>query len=366
MSEVPTYFSNFLGRIRLSVSEQAELKSAHTNLTTKIQEDPHLKDLIIGTFLQGSYKRSTIVKPANGKRSDVDVVVVTKIGPDVTPKKALEHFVPFVRKHYKDNYEPQSRSIGIVDGNVDLDLVITSAPSEAQVGLIKAFSIETNDSLEEFTSIRLSKGERRNDAYNDFLEPLLKSWKDDPLQIPDRDANKWEPTHPIAQIKWTTEKNKACNDHYINVVKAIKWWHRQQKDLPKYPKGYPVEHMIGHCCPDGITSIAQGVTLTLENFEKVFLTNFQSGTPPYLKDHGVNQNVLHRMEYPDFKKFYERVREANKIARRALDAAGVEESVNLWRSLFGSEFDPEPEDSEKKGGFVPPIRSSDPVGGRFG
>ena len=41
--------------------------------------DEDLKDIIVTTFLQGSYRRSTAVRPKQGKRSDVDIVVVTKL-----------------------------------------------------------------------------------------------------------------------------------------------------------------------------------------------------------------------------------------------------------------------------------------------
>lgn len=41
------------------------------------------------TFLQESYKRATIVRPKQGKRSDIDIVVVTKLDKEeVTPEEA--------------------------------------------------------------------------------------------------------------------------------------------------------------------------------------------------------------------------------------------------------------------------------------
>jgi len=45
----------------------------------------------------------------------------------------------------------------------------------------------------------------------------------------------------------------------VNVVRSIKWWrHEHADELPKYPKGYPLEHMIGHVLPDGIDSVPEG------------------------------------------------------------------------------------------------------------
>ena len=62
---------------------------------------------------------------------------------------------------------------------------------------------------------------------------------------------------PLEQIAWTVEKNANTNDHYVNVVKAAKWW-RAYKCDGKYPKGYPLEHLIGQNCPDNIGSVAEG------------------------------------------------------------------------------------------------------------
>ena len=82
-------------------------------------------------------------------------------------------------------------------------------------------------------------------AYNIFYksdnEP---QWKSEPLLIPDREAEKWDKTHPLEQIRWTVEKNKNCNTHYINVVKALKWWRKTQYPDMKHPKSYPLEHLL--------------------------------------------------------------------------------------------------------------------------
>ena len=78
------------------------------------------------------------------------------------------------------------------------------------------------------------------------------------MLIPDREAEKWDKTHPLEQIRWTVEKNKNCNTHYINVVKALKWWRKTQYPDMKHPKSYPLEHFIGDCCPDDIKSVEDG------------------------------------------------------------------------------------------------------------
>jgi hypothetical protein len=202
-------------------------------------------------------------------------------------------------------------------------------------------------------------------------------WRLEPLKIPDRDVETWDPTHPLEQIKWTRDKNAACEGRYINVVKAIKWWHRNSDKVPKYPKGYPLEHLIGVCCADDIEGVGSGVTRTLEAIVSNYAGHYRDRRVPEFPDHGVPEhNVWHRITPEDFVGFYDQVSLAAVIARRALDSATVRESALAWRELFGSAFPEPPEGGEdsggndpsssgQKGGFTPPAGRAEPRGGRY-
>jgi len=130
MSNINTYFTDFLQDIRLTENQRNDLKRGHSTLRDRLMSDESLSKYIVTTFLQGSYRRSTAIRPVGDKRADVDVIVVTKLDRNsVTPQKAIDLFIPFVEKHYKGKYRVQGRSIGIELSYVDLDIVITSAPS---------------------------------------------------------------------------------------------------------------------------------------------------------------------------------------------------------------------------------------------
>ncbi len=53
-------------------------------------------------------------------------------------------------------------------------------------------------------------------------------------------------------------------------------------ELPslKHPKSYPLEHFVGECCPDGITSVAEGIVGTLECIAECYPKK------PFLPDRG--------------------------------------------------------------------------------
>ncbi len=187
------------------------------------------------------------------------------------------------------------------------------------------------------------------------------------MWIPDRYLEDWIETHPLSQLQWTRDKNKATEGHYVNVVKAIKWWSKVNHSKPKHPKSYPLEHIVGHCCPDGIESGAEGVTPTLEAVRDEFSSHAQFETTPDLRDHGVDQNVLKRVGGTDFARFHEQATDAAEMAGKALDCEDATESANLWRELFGSKFPEPPENNggSGKSGFTKRSGPSVIVGGQF-
>jgi Second Messenger Oligonucleotide or Dinucleotide Synthetase domain len=356
--ELPTYFSDFLAEIRPTKNQRNELKTGHTTLRNRLLQDAALAKIIVSTFLQGSYRRATAVRPHEGKRSDVDIVVVTTLREeDYTPQAAMDLFVPFLDRHYKGKWTFQGRSIGINLSYVDLDLVITSAPSEVEQKMLRSASVTSEDTPEDVTDWRLvpsyvSFAERSLPGATERLLQARKEaeWQLAPLRIPDRDAEKWDDTHPLEQIRWTWAKNAACSGHYVNVVKSIKWSRRINYTTPKYPKGYPLEHVIGFCTSDGIASVAEGVTHALETIRDNYQSYADNKLTPVLPDHGVPaHNVFHRVSGEEFAQFHAQICEAAAIARRALDATTVRESADEWRKLFGDKFPEAPDENGDNG-----------------
>ncbi|WP_372367708.1 nucleotidyltransferase [Candidatus Uabimicrobium sp. HlEnr_7] len=326
MAKLDSSFREFLKEIRPTSNQKEDLKKGHTILRERLLKYEKLKSIVVHTFLQGSYKRATLVRPKGGKRSDVDVVVVTNLKkesyPD--PNKAMDLFVPFLREYYKHKYKRQGRSFAIDLSYVDLDLVITSSPPLAQIEEYKKIS---DENIEDF-----DEGQ----------------WKSEQLWIPDRDASEWKPTHPLEQFDWTKQKNNSTNGHYTNVVKAIKWW--QRSDWPNdRPKGYPLEHLIGQVCPDKINSVAEGIVSSFEGIVN------RGNSVPYYPSYGVSpqEDVFARISASEYSKFYEHIECAAKQAREAFDKDDNFASSKIWRELFGDKFP-----KSKQGPFVTPKSSS--------
>lgn len=357
--ELSSYFNDMLTEIRPPEDLLDRCVEAHTELRETLINDRDLKGVAITTFLQGSYRRSTLIRPVNGSKPDVDVVLVTNLDPNAwTPAQVQEYFCQILRKYdsYRDNHQRQGRSIGIAQKRVDLDLVITAAPSQALNAVLKsdnfrsAFSVEANPEWE------FIKGSS--------FQP--KEWESEPLLIPNRDVNQWEQTDPIAQIEWTHDKNRKTDGHYVNVVKVLKWWWTHQSSGQKgLPKGYPVERLVGLHCPDSIRSVAAGFTLALEGIRDAYADNVRQSTTPFIQDVGIpSNNVFARVPPECFSEFYDSVGACAAKARAALDAQNDASSARGWRDIFGAIF-PSPNTGSASQAFRKPSSPAEPKKARF-
>ncbi len=127
-------------------------------LRRRLEQTKHYRILLLALFCRGVIVVLQRSNPKNGNKSDVDIIVVTKLdSEEYTPEKALNIFVPFLEKHYKDKYRIQGRSIGISLSYVDLDIVPTSAPSESEIGILQDEDIISEYTIEEFQQNLLVK-----------------------------------------------------------------------------------------------------------------------------------------------------------------------------------------------------------------
>lgn len=369
VAELPTYFTDFLAEIRPTATQKQDAKDGHRRLQERLWADPDLSPRMIATFLQGSYRRATAVRPAKDSKLDVDVVVVTNLPESkYRPKDVIKLFTPFLNKHYAGKWTQQGRSFGIEMSSVALDLVVTSAPDEAQLAALrKAATGAAIDDPDEPLSKLFAKA-----TIKDGLVVAASDgdqWKLKPLRIPNHDAGDWEDTHPLAQIAWTQQKNARTAGHYVNAVKSLKWWRRSNPSGHKHPKSYPLEHAIGDACPDSVSSVARGCVEALEGLERRLSREAAYGATPQFPDRGVSRNVWARVSGIESKAFYETVRASALLARKAYDEPDPDASARLWHQLFGDPFPLPPGADALRatagGVLVPPAAGYSPSGGRF-
>jgi hypothetical protein len=312
---LPSYFTDFLTEIEPSQSYKDDQKKGHTTLRKRLAEDDDFGKIHVNTFLQGSYKRCTAIHP--GK--DVDIVVVTSIDPDTTAASAATaRLETCLEKYYPGKVTPQNRSLNVELSYVTMDVVIAASRdlrSQNAFANIRGF-----EAIEEAAS-----------------------WKAQPLQIPDRDLQKWVDTHPKKQLEWTTDLNKASGGYFVPLVKMFKWWRREAYSSPAYPKGYVLERLVGEVFDQAKRDDAEGFMQLLRNLVSAYDTYAALDLVPHLPDAGVpTHNVLARVSAADFKTFMGKVKDASTTAEAALASTDKAESAELWRKLFGSKFSAAP------------------------
>jgi tRNA nucleotidyltransferase (CCA-adding enzyme) len=108
--ELKTDFETFLREIRPTDNQRGDLQTGHQTLRDRLHDDTDLEDVVVSDFLQGSYRRGTAIRPKGGKRSDVDIIVVTSLSEaDHTPTEAMNVFGTFLDRYYEVKWKPQGR-----------------------------------------------------------------------------------------------------------------------------------------------------------------------------------------------------------------------------------------------------------------
>ena len=151
-------------------------------------------------------------------------------------------------------------------------------------------------------------------------------------------SQEWVETHPKGQIQAATDKNKATNGYYVQVVKLMKFWRDRLPTESCRPKSYILETLI-HGSIGFPSSHAGGVVNVLEGIECSYGAYRGTGIVPSIPDPGyASVNVAKRWEPTEFNDFMKQVKTAAVTARKALDSTDEAESRKLWRQLFGSNF----------------------------
>lgn len=308
---LPSYFNEFLSEIEPSQAAKADLQTGHTTLRKRLAEDEEFGTIHVNTLLQGSYRRHTAIQP--GK--DVDIVVVTTLDPDsIAASAATARLKKTLDRHYPGKVTPQTRSLCVQLSYVTMDVVIAAS--------------------RELRADNLLAEMRRVAAIDEAA-----AWKAQPLQIPDRDLQRWVDTHPKRQLEWTTELNKRSEGFFVPLVKMSKWWRHETYQDPEYPKGYLLERIVGEKVDSGKRDHAEGFVQLLRNIVTSYEPYALASIVPSLPDPGVpSHNVLHRLSADDFRAFISRVKTALSKAEEALASTDKNESAGLWREVFGKKF----------------------------
>lgn len=287
-------FLDLLSDIEPAPTTVAKCSSAHNTLREGLRNHEEFGEVHVDTFLSGSYKRDTAIRPTivGGvtQRPDVDIIVETSHTEDDEPSDVLDLLHKALSDAGYQNLKVNRRSVAITLAGVDMDAVPVIADGDA------------------------------------FL-------------IPDVQLKEWLPTNPPAHTQWTIDTNAKADKRFKPLVKLFKWWRREHLADLKRPKGFILECLV-----------AKHMNYTEKNYETLFVELLESirdeygwhvlfGLVPSIEDPGVpGNNVFSAVTAEEFKQFYEKVKEHAGLARKAKNESDAAKALELWRTVLGSRF----------------------------
>ncbi len=321
MQTMSKYFEDLRKEIEPNKERKEEAQKADDPVREHLESHECFADRHVTTFLYGSYKRSTAV----GDIKDVDIVVVTNFTIDDDPVEVLDELKDALAKLYDEpDLSDQRRSIRI-------DRPLPDVPdSELTLDVIPAI-------------------------YQDEDDP------DGPLWVPDRDKEKWIPSHPKAHIQYASDLNAQSHQEraFVRLTKMMKsWWKYQfEKRKPgvegheRKPKGFWIEVMTGEYADLTRESYPEMIVAVLENAFAAFKSFRTDGIIPDLPDPGLKdysdpeyRSVKTSMDEDEFGFFLDVLEESLGWAREALNAGSEYEASQSWRKFFGDVFPQAPDD----------------------
>ncbi|HMN13616.1 MAG TPA: hypothetical protein PKD55_14960 [Bellilinea sp.] len=291
-------FLRLLHDIEPSATTKSNASQAHQSLRTFLKTHSEFEKVHVETFLSGSYKRDTAIRPriVDGEvsRPDVDIIVVTNHSLSDSPSDVIELVYQTLYDRY-DDIQRQTRSVGVLTALADMDVVPITAPS----GL------------------------------------------DGTLYIPDRKEVVWLETNPPGHTTWTTEVNKLTEGRFKPLVKLVKWWRRVNPTISKRPKGFVIECIVAEC----MSQTEANYPLLFKGLFEAIVDRYQravsGGTVPFIADPAVSGNsVTSSTTFDAFSGFYNKVKTHLEIIERALSIGdhNPEEELRLWRQIFSDRF----------------------------
>jgi len=289
-------FNDFLQDIEPSPTTKSSASAAHTALRKFLRGHRVFSKVHIDTFLSGSYKRDTAIRPVTKEgeeeRPDVDIIVVTNHTLYDEPKAVLDLLYQTLKEEY-DDIRRQTRSVGISAASADMDIVPIIAPQ----GL------------------------------------------EGTLYIPDRKLSQWLVTNPPRHTAWTTEVNEASAGRFKPLVKLMKWWRRENPTISKKPKGFVVECIAAECMDTEEAQYADLFLGTLEEIGTRYAIDILLKRVPRIDYPGVPGNsVTDGITFDAFEGFFNKAKAHAELGRRAQSEQDPDKALALWREIFGSRF----------------------------
>lgn len=294
-------FQAFLIDINPSKTTNSLSKKARALIVQALSSDPELGSEIVSTFLAGSYKRKTAIRPkrkdGNLERPDIDLYVVVDAEPFFSSPRKLSN------KLY-NALNRSRRSLGIRK--------ITRNRCSVSVAM---------------------------DISDIDISILLNRRSDGLFRIGNRETGEWYKTDPIEHNNWSTIENTRCSGNLKPMVKLMKWARRENKTKYKHPKSFALEVLIADLMNEKEQNMGKSFHIVCDQFLSTYKWSRWWERCPKLQDPSVRGgNLFHSVTGAEFCAFYDKIEFFRDTAALALQQSNQVIATKYWRKIFGPRF----------------------------
>lgn len=294
-------FNEFLERVvNLNPDRVKRIKEAQRILTEFISNHPDFKDLFIESKQQGSARQKTIIKPTGKDGSfDVDLMILLKKHPSWTPKQYLSKLADAFRS--SGRYE---------------DITDTS-------GKTRCVTIDYE-----------------GDFHVDLVPTVLQA--DGSLSICNKNTDKFEATDGDGYAKWFEQCDFNAKGFLVPSVRLIKFLRDDKGEFNTKSIILSTiaanQIVASEAVAGAYKDIPNTLTSVLRKMDEYFSANDEPPTIVNPAMPGENFNRHWKNDKEGYKKFRAAIKDYAQKATNANQAHNLEESIKLWRKLFGDKF----------------------------
>lgn len=313
-----TQLINFVGRIKLKRDNMPKYKEQINNLIENLQkkiDSDEKTDLRVTKFLiAGSWAKRTILRHTGDHPIDIDLILY--IEGDENLKNDIEKLHDYVVQYLKDIYPSKEDSDIEADGKTK-SIKIKFIGTGMEVDIVPVVSINT---------------------------PIDYVWQ------PQRGGGGRYITSVTKQLEFASDRKKN-NTSYTAIVRSLKWWKNYQELKDEELSSFAIELIVSYLdINEGVeTNIEKGIlrfftfvsnsSFPIISFKEAINTVPAYSTPIYICDPtNKENNAAKKMEKKNFDEIKKKANDAFEGISIAQSKSTDYETIEEWKSIFGSSF----------------------------
>jgi hypothetical protein len=291
-------FDDFLAKINLDPTRREKIQSAHNTVRGILEQDEEVKKIYLETFLQGSYRLGTAVRPQGAGSYDVDVILSLNL------------------------MDFEGKGCGLPSSKMVIDWLA------ARLSAYPAYKDKVTVG-ERCVTLVYAAG-----FYLDIVPAHDSTDLNAPLLVPP----KWSASHPKGFKEHCLSVQQSTGEMFYPVVKMLKWWRNIHFGDDGCPKSILLTTLIGQHIPKSAQSVDEALVLTMESLNTFFGSSIL--VPAVFNPSLPTENLSGRWPSLEYLEFKPKFAAATKRARKAFDAKDEEKTIEEWNTadLFDDTF----------------------------